>query len=149
MLSRSPSWSQSSFPAAQASSSRPFPLVHREFDAQYDRWEGDESALGVERSTLLAFMLKRLQDQAAAPAEDTAMIKRVRQSRKHRVWRVSHPHRDGIALRLISCQTLETPETVVVALSAGDKAGMGDVFYDPVSTRADQMIDRWIADKEA
>lgn len=122
--------------------------MHREFDAQYDRLEGDESALGVERSTLLAFMLKRLQDQAAAPAEDTAMIKRVRQFRKHQVWRVPL-YRDGIALRLICCQTLETPETVVVALSAGDKAGMGDVFYDSVSTRADQMIDRWIADKEA
>ena len=36
-----------------------------------------------------------------APTEDTAMIKRVRQSRMHKVWRISHPYREGIALRLI------------------------------------------------
>lgn len=121
----------------------------REFDAQYDRLEADASAPGIEHFTLLAFMLKQLQDQAAAPAEDTAMIKRVRQSRKYQVWRVSHPYRDSIALRLICWYPLETPDTVVVALFAGDKAGMGDVFYDSVGTRADQMIDRWIAEKEA
>jgi hypothetical protein len=121
----------------------------REFDAQYDRLEADESSLGVERFNLMVFMLKRLQEQAAAPAEDTAMIKHVRQSRKYRVWRVSHPYRDGIALRLICWYPPETPDTVVVALFAGDKAGMGDVFYDSVGTRADQMIDRWIAEKEA
>ena len=77
------------------------------------------------------------------------MIKRVRQARKHQIWRVSHPYRVGIALRLICWYPKEAPETVVVALFAGDKAGMGDVFYDSVGTRADQMIDRWIAEKEA
>lgn len=34
----------------------------REFDAQFDRMEADESVLGVERFNLLVFMLKRLQD---------------------------------------------------------------------------------------
>ena len=121
----------------------------REFDAQYDRMEADESSLGVGRFNLMVFMLKRLQDQAAAPTEDTAMIKHVRQSQKYRVWRVSHPYRDGIALRLICWYPPEAPDTVVVALFAGDKAGMGDVFYDSVGTRSDQMIDRWIAEKEA
>lgn len=121
----------------------------REFDAQYDRMEEDQSSLGVERFNLLVFMLKRLQDQTVAPAGDTAMIKRVRQSRKYTVWRVSHPYRDGIALRLICWYPSETPGTVVVALFAGEKAGMGDVFYDSVGTRADQMIDRWIAEKGA
>jgi hypothetical protein len=121
----------------------------REFDAQYDRMEEDQSSLGVERFNLLVFMLKRLQDQNAPPAGDTAMIKRVRQSRKYTVWRVSHPYRDGIALRLICWYPLDSPGTVVVALFAGDKAGMGDVFYDSVGTRADQMIDRWITEKGA
>ena len=32
----------------------------------------------------------------------------------------------------------------VVALFAGDKARMGDVFYDSVGTRADAAIDAWI-----
>lgn len=121
----------------------------REFDAQYDRMEGDESQSGAERFELLVFMLKRLQDQTAAPTDDTAMIKHVVQSRKFPLWRVSHPYRAGIALRLICWYPPETPGTIVVALFAGDKAGMGDVFYDSVGTRADQMIDRWIAEKEA
>ena len=121
----------------------------REFDAQFDRMEADRSSLGVERFNRMVFMLKRLQEQAVAPVEDTAMIKHVRQSQKYQVWRVSHPYRDGIALRLICWYPPETPDTVVVALFAGDKAGMGDVFYDSVGTRADQMIDRWIAEKEA
>ena len=88
-------------------------------------------------------------DQPASTVDDTAMIKRVRQARKHQIWRVSHPYRVGIALRLICWHRKEAPETVVVALFAGDKAGMGDVFYDSVGTRADQMIDRWILEKEA
>ena len=34
-----------------------------------------------------------------------------------------------------------------MALFAGDKAGLGDVFYDSVGTRADQMIARWIDER--
>lgn len=120
----------------------------REFDAQYDRMESDHSVPGIERFTLLVFMLKRLADQTQAPIEDSATIKRVRQSRKHTVWRVSHPYRQGIALRLICWYPPAFPEQVVVALFAGDKAIMGDVFYDSVGTRADQMIDRWNNEKE-
>lgn len=32
--------------------------------------------------------------------------------------------------------------TVVVALFSGDKANMGDVFYDSVGSRADQIIEQ-------
>lgn len=35
-----------------------------------------------------------------------------------------------------------------MALFAGDKAAMGDVFYDSVGTRADQIIERWLNDTE-
>jgi len=100
----------------------------REFDAQYDRMESDDSPSGVTRFRLLLFMLKRLQDQTAAPTDDTAMIKQVRQSRKYIVWRVSHPFVAGIALRVICWYPPEQPDHVVVALFAGDKASMGDVF---------------------
>jgi hypothetical protein len=73
----------------------------REFDRQLDRLETDSSDRGKQVLQLLALMLKRLRELDVAPVEDTAMIKRVRQSRSHTVWRVSHPYRDGIALRLI------------------------------------------------
>jgi hypothetical protein len=119
----------------------------RDFDRQLDRLESDETDRGRRIFNLLTFMLKRLRDLAAAPTEDTAMIKRVRQSRRNEVWRVSHPYVEGIALRLICWFPLNSNQ-VVVALFAGDKAGMGDVFYDTVGTRADQAIDRWLEDTE-
>lgn len=121
----------------------------REFDAQFDRMEADGTPEGVQRFQLLVFMLKQLAGRAAAPTEDTAMLKRVRQSRRHQVWRVSHPYRAGVALRLICWFPPERSDTVVVALFAGDKVGMGDVFYDSVGTRADQMIARWRQEEEA
>jgi hypothetical protein len=61
----------------------------RDFGDQLDRLESDGSERGRKRIALLAFMLKRLRDLDAAPVEETAMIKRVRQSRRHRVWRTT------------------------------------------------------------
>lgn len=119
----------------------------REFDRQLDRLEADASERGQRVYRLLTIMLKQLRDLNAAPTEDTAMIKRVRQSRRHSVWRVSHPYREGIALRLIVWFPPEDGQ-VVVALSAGEKASMGDVFYDSVGSRADQIIERWLEDTE-
>jgi DNA-binding XRE family transcriptional regulator len=58
----------------------------REFNDQLDRLELDMSPRGRKRLQLLTFMLKRLRDLEEAPVQDTAMIKRVRQSRKHLVW---------------------------------------------------------------
>ena len=119
----------------------------REFDRQLDRLEEDASERGREVYRLLTLMLNRLRQLDSAPAEDTATIKRVRQSGSYTVWRVSHPYRQGIALRLI-CWFPPTRDRVVVALFAGDKASMGDVFYDSVGTRADQIIERWLDDTE-
>ena len=121
----------------------------REFDAQYDRMEAETSEPGRLRFQLLVFMLNHLAQRSVAPVEDSATLKRVRQSRQHEVWRVSHPYRPGIALRLICWYPPKRADTVVVALFAGDKASMGDVFYDSVGTRADQIIDRWIQEESA
>ena len=119
----------------------------RDFDRQLDRLEADTSERGQRVCRLLTLMLKQLRDLEVAPIEDTAMIKRVRQSKQHQVWRVSHPYREGIALRLI---VWFPPDggTVVLTLFAGEKAAMGDVFYDSVGTRADQVIERWLSDME-
>jgi len=72
-----------------------------EFDRQLNRLEDDETDRGRQTFDLFTFMLKRLRTLDRIPEEDTAMIKRVRQSRKNEVWRVSHPYVEGIALRLI------------------------------------------------
>jgi len=119
----------------------------REFDRQLDRLEADKSERGQRVYRLLSIMLKQLRDLEATPTENTAMIKRVRQSRQHTVWRVSHPYREGIALRLIIWFPTADSQ-VVVSLFAGEKAAMGDVFYDSVGSRADQVIERWLSETE-
>lgn len=117
----------------------------RAFNDQLDRLQADSSDRGRRRLQLLTFMLKRLRDLDGAPVTETAMIKRVRQSKEHAVWRVSHPYEKGIALRVI-CWFPPDDDRVVIALFSGDKASMGDVFYDTVGIRADRLIDRWIAE---
>jgi hypothetical protein len=83
-------------------------------------------------------MLDYLQDLKEPPADDTPTLKQVRQSRNYQVWRVSHPFRDGIAIRLIVWFPPESPPVIV--LFGNDKAQMGDVFYNSVGSRADQVI---------
>lgn len=119
----------------------------REFDQQLDRLEADQSPRGRRIYDLLAFMLDRIRGLAGEPTEETAMFKRVRQSGRYVVWRVSHPYEAGVALRLI-CWFPPNVDTIVVALFAGEKSNMGDVFYDTVGVRADRAIERWLAEAE-
>jgi hypothetical protein len=122
------------------------------FNDMLDDLEKKATAGDTAASTVLDLItheLKALQALTEPPSADTPGLRRVRQSRNHPVWRVSHPFREGFAVRTI----VWFPDdlTVVVALFANDKARMGDVFYDSVGSRADQIIDQWIRenDKEA
>lgn len=119
----------------------------REFDRQLDRLEADTTERGRTTYDLFVFMLSRLRELTEPPTEDTATIKKVRQSGIHQVWRVSHPYIPGIAFRLI-CWFPPHSDDVVITLFAGDKAGIGDVFYDTVGTRADHTINRWLKETE-
>jgi hypothetical protein len=87
---------------------------------------------------LVNAMLDYLQDLKEPPTDDTPTLKRVRQSHKHQVWRISHPFRDGMAIRLIVWFPPDAPPVIV--LFGNDKAHMGDVFYNSVGSRADQVI---------
>jgi hypothetical protein len=120
---------------------------NRDFDQQLDRLEADQSARGKRVFELVLAELDSLAKLQAQPVDETPRFKRVRQSGRYQVWRVSHPFEAGIALRLI-CWFPPQNGRVVVALFTGDKAAMGDVFYDSVSGRADQIIDRWIAETD-
>ena len=71
-------------------------------------------------------------------AETAAALARVRQSGRYQVWRISHPFRDSIAIRLIVWFPPDAPPVIV--LFGNDKAQMGDVFYNSVGSRADQVI---------
>lgn len=74
---------------------------------------------------------------------DMPGLKRVRQSGRYRVWRTSHSYHEGVAVRVI-CWFPPASDVMVVALFAGDKARMGDVFYNSVGPWADVAIERWI-----
>lgn len=67
---------------------------------------------------------------------------RVRQRRRYEPWRVSHPFDSRVAVRLI-CWFPRKTDAVVVALFAGDKARLGDVWYNSVAAQADPLIDAW------
>lgn len=126
--------------------------IHR--SRQFKRWidglvteakSGDQRALRVARHVYDE--LTYLQGLDAEPDEDTATLKRVRQSGKYPVWRLSHPFDRQMAVRIIVWFNDESG-SVVVALFAADKAPMGDVLYDSVGSRADQAIDQWKREKE-
>jgi hypothetical protein len=115
-----------------------------QFDNWLDRLEAQAAAGGRIAQLQLDYIdaqLQVLEELDTEPAEDTAVLKRVRQSRRYPVWRVSHPYDPDVAIRLICW--FPDDQHAVVALFAGDKARMGDVFYDSVGTRADAAIDQW------
>ncbi|MGW4337551.1 hypothetical protein ACWEK5_32785 [Rhodococcus koreensis] len=110
------------------------------------RWAGgDANAVQV-----LAHIAAALADLAVLeerPVANTPSLKRVRQSGRYPVWRTSHPYREDVAVRVI-CWFPPDTDVVVVALFAGDKARMGDVFYNSVGPRADVAIERWLKETE-
>lgn len=91
-----------------------------------------------ERLDIVLAQLSYLQELKDPPEADTPTLRRVRQSGAYPVWRVSHPYRESIAIRLIVWFLPAAPRMII--LFANDKAGMGDVFYDSVGPRADQII---------
>ena len=104
---------------------------------------GDERAEVTSR--LLALEIAILRRLGGEPADETPDLKQVRQSGRYPVWRVSHPYREGYAVRTI---VWFTPQgQAVLALFATDKAQMGDLFYGTVGERADQIIDEWLRER--
>lgn len=120
------------------------------FDEQLDRLEenadaGDERAQLVLDYTIAA--MDFLRGLPEPPTEDSLRLKEVRQSGRHKVWRVAHPFHPGLAVRVI-CWFPPGQGTAVVALFSGDKANIGDIFYDSVGSRADQIVDLWLAEEQ-
>lgn len=122
-----------------------------DFDRWYDNIEQRAKAGDAHAKQVLLMVttaLKHLQDLSEPPSDETATLKRVRQSKRYPLWRVSHPYRADVAVRLI-CWFPPDADTVVVALFAADKAQMGDVFYNSVGMRADGIIDQWKRERDS
>ena len=125
--------------------------MHR--SGQFKRWVDDLVAAAKAGDQRAVRMAKHALDELnyiknldGEPSEDTATLKRVRQSGRHRVWRLSHPFDADMAVRII-CWFDPEDDVVVVVLFAADKAAMGDVFYDSVGPRADQEIEKWLRER--
>ncbi len=71
-------------------------------------------------------LLQALTDLPAKPTEESATFKRVRQAKRHELWRVAHPYDPEAVVRIICWFPSE--ETVVVALVGFDKKQIGDLF---------------------
>ena len=128
--------------------------VRVELTNEIDRWltrlEGQANGGNAHASEQLDYVtaaLELLDDLTEPPTTESVQLKRVRQSRQHQLWRTSHPFHRGIAIRLI-CWFPPDADSVVVAVLAGDKARIGDVFYDSVGTRADAAINTWLMHRE-
>jgi hypothetical protein len=107
------------------------------FDAFLDRLEAE----GGQRLVILLSLLEVLEDLDGMPKEESATLKRVRQGHRYPLWRVAHPFVPGIAMRLIAW--FAPSGEVVVAATAFDKAGVGDVWYASAVTTANAVIDEW------
>ena len=121
----------------------------RDFDRQTEGLVEDAKASkpgALARAKRLQDEFNYLRNLTAIPTEETATLKRVRQSGKFPVWRVSHPYDSETAMRMICWFDDESAE-IVVALFANDKLGMGDVFYDSVGSRADATIEQWLSER--
>jgi len=106
-------------------------------------WVEDQGGAALE--WMLA-LLGELEDLDHVPAQESATLKRVRQARRHELWRVAHPFDPEVAIRLIVW--FPDDETAVVALMGFDKARLGDVWYSSAAIRGEAMVDQWLRDKQ-
>ena len=72
----------------------------------------------------------------------SATFKRVRQARRHELWRVAHPFDPEVAVRIICWFPAE--DQVVIALIGFDKKAIGDVFYASAAARGEALVDAWL-----
>jgi hypothetical protein len=69
----------------------------------------------------------------------------VGQARRYRIWRLGHPYRDNIAVRIM---VWFDGGEAVICLVAGNKAHLGDLWYDYAAPLAEVGIDRIITTQQ-
>jgi hypothetical protein len=68
---------------------------------EFERWLDHVEERGGELGAVALALLQALVDLPEKPAVETATFKRVRQARRHELWRVAHPFRSAVAVRVI------------------------------------------------
>ena len=72
-------------------------------------------------------------------------FKRVRQARRHELWRVAHPYDPDVAVRIICW--FPASNQVVLALVGFDKKPVGYVCCTSAAARGEVIADSWIRQK--
>lgn len=109
---------------------------------EFDRWFTNVEKQGGRLLATTVALLQALTDLPAKPAEESATCKRVRQARRHELWRVAHPFDPDFAVRIICW--FPTEQSVVIAPSGFDKKTIGDVFYASAAVRGEALVDAWL-----
>lgn len=109
----------------------------REFRAWLAEIQKEEGAARTQTLALMGY-LRALPER---PASETATLKRVRQAKRHEIWRLAHPFDPEVAIRILCW--FPDAHTAVVALVGGDKVRIGDVWYDSATPRAEAAVDQW------
>jgi hypothetical protein len=112
---------------------------------EFDRWLTNLEKEGGHQLEVVVALLQALTDLPCKPADELATFKRVRQARRHELWRVAHPFDPAVAIRVICW--FPTDQTVVVALVGFDKKAIGDVFYASATIRGEALVDAWLRQK--
>lgn len=106
----------------------------------FDRWLTIVEEAGGPVLEITLGLLAALAQLEGEPAEETITFKRVRQAKRHRLWRVAHPYEPDIAIRIICW--FEN-DILIVALVGFNKAKLGDVWYASAAARAEALVDQW------
>jgi len=68
---------------------------------EFDRWLTNAEEQGGKLLEVAVALLQSLNDLPAEPDEESPTFKRVRQARRHELWRVAHPYAPDVAVRII------------------------------------------------
>jgi len=112
---------------------------------EFDRWLTNAEEQGGKLLEVAVALLQALNDLPAKPDEESPTFKRVRQARRHELWRVAHPYDPDAAVRIICW--FPANDQIVLALVGFDKKSIGDVFYASAAARGEAIVDAWLRQK--
>lgn len=119
---------------------------------EFDRWwqnieeRQSRDLRSRQIAKIVGTQLDFLQTLGQMPEEDSLQIRRVSLSKKNLLWRISHPYREGIAIRLVVWFPQYDRDLALVVMGV-DKSKVGDIFYDGVGNRSDNLIREYLQDE--
>lgn len=113
-----------------------------DWTSEFSTWLDSVETTGGPALEWATALLADLQDLPEPPTQETATFKRLRQARRHPLWRVAHPYDQDTAVRIIVW--FPDQGRAVIALVGFDKARLGDAWYSSAAVRGEAMVDQWM-----